>query len=258
MRKLFLILGTQRTGSQALFQAFNLHPDVVCGGEWTQDVAWYRKRATAERALDGDVSGVAGLRPADEMQRVREQGTTAGCYGFKILFRSSDKWLGHPRLAPALLVDRLEAHLTWLKRRPDVHVIQLVRRDGVEWLKSKYLARSTGKFTHSQYPDDARIDVPVHHALRALRAKNWVDRRIASLEQTNPYLRVIYEDFAADNRRGLETCLAFLGCDLSRLPADTRFIEKQSKAPAAAYIRNFDELAAALAERQLDSSALLS
>lgn len=254
----FLIVGTQRTGSQALFQALNLHPDVVCGGEWTQGVAAYRKIAVAKAALAGDVSEVEGHRPIDEMQRVRDQKAYAGWFGFKILFRSSDKWLVHPRLAPALFADRLEAHLRWLATAPDVRVIQLVRSDGVEWLKSKCLARVTGSFTHKHYPDDAKVTIPIKSALKALESKNWVDRRLSSLSDTNPYLRVVYEDFAADNRRGLESCLGFLGCDVRKLPAEAPFIQKQSKQPASNYIRNFDELAPVLEARGLRTSALLA
>lgn len=254
----FLIVGTQRTGSQALFQALNLHPDVVCGGEWTQEVPTHRKLSVAKRALAGDVRDVQGHRPADEMQRVREFGADAGRFGFKILFRSSDKWLVHPRFSPALVVDRLEAHVAWLRKTPDIRIIQLVRRDGIEWLKSKYLARTTGSFTHTHYPDDAKVTVPIGSAVKALEAKNWVDHRLSGLASTNPYLRIVYEDFAADNRRGLESCLGFLGCDVSRVPPEARFIEKQSKQSAAAYIRNHDELSRVLETRGLRMSGLLS
>lgn len=253
----FLIVGTQRTGSQALFHAFNLHPDVVCGGEWTHEVPWYKKVAVASRALVGDFAEVTGTRPADEMRRAQELAAQAGWFGFKILFRSSDKWLVHPRLSPAQFFDRLEAHLVWLRQNREIRVIQLVRRDGIDWIKSKYLARATGTFTHTHYPEDAKITVPVHKALKSLQAKNWVDRRLATLADSNPYHRVIYEDFATDNRRELEACLAFLGCDITRLPPDGRFTEKQSKQSAASYIRNFEELAGAIEVSQLQSSALL-
>ena len=258
MPRKFLIVGTQRTGSQALFQALNLHPDVVCGGEWTQDVPAHRKIDVAARALAGDISDVIDLRPADEMQRVKERAVATSWFGFKILFRSSDKWLLHPRVAPALLVDRLEGHLAWLRQQSDVYIIQLVRADGIEWLKSKYLAKATGAFTNALYPEDTRITVPVRKALRALQAKNWVDRRLATLANSNPYCRIVYEEFAADNKRGLETCMAFLGCDVTRLPADLRFIEKQSKQSADSYIRNYEELAGALEARQMRSADLLS
>ena len=254
----FLIVGTQRTGSQALFQAVNLHPEVVCGGEWTQDAPVHRKVSVAQRALAGDVTDVLRHRPDDEMLRVRTLGPTAGWYGFKILFRSSDKWLGCSRLAPALIVDRLEAHLAWLRSAPNVRIIQLVRADGIEWLKSKYLARITGSFTHTHYPDDAKVTVPIRRAVKALESKNWVDRRLSTLASSNPYLRVVYEDFASDNRRGLESCLKFLGCDVGKLPPATRFIEKQSKRPASAYIRNHDELYQVLEARGLRMSNLTS
>lgn len=254
----FLIVGTQRTGSQALFQALNLHPEVLCGGEWTQTVPCYKKISVASMAINGDYRRVVKNRPEEEMHRFESVAEAAGWFGFKVLFRSSDKWFGHPRLAPALLLDRLEGHLGWLRQRPDIRVIQLVRKDGVEWLKSKYLSRATGNFTHTQYPDDVKVTIPLGRALRALKAKDWVDRRLSSLASSNPYHRIIYEDFAADNRGALNSCLTFLGCDVTKLPLEGRFIKRQSSQTAASYIKNFEELVVALNASGLRMSSLRS
>ena len=100
--------------------------------------------------------------------------------------------------------------------------------------------------------------MPIRSAVKALEAKNWVDRRLSSLASTNPYLRIVYEEFAKDNRSGLESCLSFLGCDIRKLPPVARFIEKQSKQPASAYIRNHDELSKVLETRGLRMSTLIT
>jgi hypothetical protein len=242
----FLVLGTQRTGSQAFYRGLDLHPDVVCGGEWTFRTPWYRKIAKAEQALAGDFHELLAGRP-HLVERYSNAVTPATRWlGFKILFRSSAKWLGSPALAPALWVDRLEGHLRWLRGRPDIHVIQLVRRDPIEWLKSKYLSRETGMYVNKQYPEEIKVRIPVGPALRAIAAKRRVDERLAGLAASNPYHCVNYEDFLADNRKELEACLAFLGCDPERLPLDGPFRRRQSKGDASRYIQNYDELAAAL------------
>jgi len=244
MLKNFLVLGTQRTGSTALHRALNFHPAITCGNEWTQHVSPLRKFPVTERALRGDLS-VLDRRQRKRIGHTLRAGTE--WLGFKILFRSSDKWLVHPRYAPALWMDRLEAYLRWLARRPSVRVIHIVRRDPVEWLKSKYLSDATHRWTGGSYPEGTRIEVPVENALRRLASKRWIDDRLATLRETNPYLLVGYEDFLAANRATVASLIDFLGCDPAGLAAfDYKRLTKQSSRPARDYISNFDELTAAL------------
>ena len=157
----------------------------------------------------------------------------------------------HPRLSPGLLLDRLDSHIGWLRRRPDVRIIQIVRRDSMEWVKSRYLAQKTGRFMDKRYPDDLRIMVPVDRALRAIKAKRWVDQRLAGLAGSNPYVRIYYEDFLEDNRDVLERCLEFLDVDLKKLPVDGEFLSRQSTGSADKYLKNYDELRGALENQDL-------
>ena len=242
----FLILGTQRTGSQALYFALNLHPEVVCGGEWTFKTHSHQKIKKAEQALAGEFQQLLVGRSGLQARYSDALTPETRWLGFKILFRSSAKWLGHPALAPALWVDRFHGHLQWLRGRPDIHIIQLVRRDPVEWLKSKYLSRATGMTTNREYPEGFKVRIPIAPALRALASKRLVDDGLAALANTNPYHRVFYEDFREDNRTELESCLDFLGCDAAKLPVDGAYRKRQSKGDAANYIENYDELADAL------------
>jgi hypothetical protein len=250
MPKNFLIVGTQRTGSQAFYAALNIHPAVVCGGEWTQRVMWPRKVSMAKRALDGDFHHLISRRPALLEHYTSSFTPQTEWLGFKILFSSSDKWIGHPRFAPTLMKDSLGGHLRWLRSRPDIYIIQIIRRDTIDWLKSKYVARHTGLYTNKQYPEGTRIEIPIWAAMRAAAAKNWVDSQLATLASTNPYHLVYYEDFLADNRKELEAGLAFLGCDPSELPDGKEFRKRQSKGSASDYILNYSELVAALKNRK--------
>jgi hypothetical protein len=54
MPKNFVIVGTQRTGSTALFNLLNIHPEIACGAEWTYNRSWHEKIEVFERALRGD------------------------------------------------------------------------------------------------------------------------------------------------------------------------------------------------------------
>ena len=50
----FLIVGTQRTGSSALAEIINTHPEIACGWEWTEHMPYLNKLKALERGLAGD------------------------------------------------------------------------------------------------------------------------------------------------------------------------------------------------------------
>lgn len=240
----FIIVGTQRTGSTALFRSLNFHPDVACGSEWTQDVLAHRKIAVAERALGGDFSVLSSRQRRRIQSFFRPE---VRWLGFKLLFRSSAAWLLHPRFAPALWLDRLEAFRRWMALRPSMRIIHVVRNDRIEWLKSKYLADKSRAFAGTDYPDGLTVHVPVGEALRRLEAKAWIDGRLSGLADSNPYVRVSYEEFLESDHAIVNRLMEFLDCDPERLGEfEYRKQRKQSKRPASHYITNFDQLAAAV------------
>lgn len=214
----FLIVGTQRTGSSALADGIGLHPTVACGWEWTLRTPPWRALAIAERALGGDF---AVLSSADRGHMAVEFDARTAALGFRRLFRASDKWLLHPRLAPALWLDRLEAHIAWLGRRPGIRIIHIVREDNLAWFRSRKIARKSGIHFGAPYPSDVRVTADLAEARRRIIAKNWVDGRLASLGDSNPYLRVGYDDFRKDNLPVLNRTLRFLGVDPAQLPSPT-------------------------------------
>ena len=245
----FMIVGTQRTGSTALYHSLNCHPDIACGGEWTQHVSWYKKLWVTPRALGGDFT-VLSSRNRERISKVFHEHTQ--WLGFKLLFRSSDKWLLHPRFAPTLWLDRLEAYLQWLSRRSGIHIIHIVRQDAIEWLKSKYLSSTTGLYAVQTYPDDLKVDIPSREAVKRLHTKNWIDDRLANLAQTNPYLRIYYEDFLTDNHTAVTSMIQFLQCDIDRLGGiQYGSQQKQSKGEAADYVTNYDQLVTELKNHDL-------
>ncbi len=246
--KNFMIVGTQRTGSSVIGESLGLHPESTCGWEWTQRGSRGGKFKIAERALAGDFSA---LSQADQehMARVHNAGKTY--LGFRRLFRSSHWWLLHPSLSPALFMDRLEGHLRWLRSHPDIYIIHIVRSNNVDWLKSKFLASQSDLFFGKKYPDGMKVTIPVREAIMRLRAKNWVDARLASLKNSNPYLRLSYEDFLADKDKVTAAALVFLQCDPTAAPVGEAKLMRQSKGQATDYVSNYQELQTELEKRKL-------
>ena len=244
----FLIVGTQRTGSSAVGEAIGLHPEITCGWEWTLRVPPHRKLGVAERALAGDFS-VLDDEDREHMNRVCRQEKL--WLGFRRLFRSSDKWVVHPRLAPALWIDRLESHLSWLARHPETHIVHITRTDNVEWLKSKEMSRMNKTYWGREYDSDAKIEIDLGEAVKRSISKNWVDRRLGTLSETNPYLRINYEDFFSNIEQGVTRLFDFFRCDGTKAKLEERKAKRQSNRQTFEYISNYEELVAVLEERGL-------
>jgi len=172
--------------------------------------------------------------------------------GFRWLFRSSAKWVLHPRFSPALAIDRLETFIDWARREDSLKVIHIVRNDNVAWLQSKEMSRSSGLYIGKEYPKELRVEIDVREALKRIRSKNWVDARLGSLEGTGRYLRVRFEDFARNNDQVARDALGFLGCDLDGLPSFDASIRRQNRSRSDGdTVLNYEPLRIALAERNL-------
>ncbi len=248
----FLIVGTQRTGSSALAEIIDIRNDMACGWEWTQRAAPWNHLKIAKCSLLGNF---ASLADDHQQHMLRSMKTQCRWLGFRRLFRSSDKWAIHPRFAPALYLDRLEGHISWLSTRPDIHIIHIVRQDNVNWLKSKFVSKAAGSYVGRQYPEQLKVEIPVAKAVKRLQAKQWVDSRLTHLQTTNPYLRICYEDFLAERDKVLASMFEFLDADATINQEET-VISRQSRGSASDYIDNFAELEAALCKKNLLTSSM--
>ena len=237
--KNFIIVGTQRTGSTALAEFIGLNPMVTCGWEWTLQVPYKRKFKAAELALSGDFSSLIP-RHQDHMAKIFESSKT--WLGFRWLFHSSNKWIIHPRFSPVLWLDRIEDYLRWMERRPDIHTIHITRSQGLDWLKSVYVARKAKVYSGRPYPEGIKVKIPKREAIFRLRAKDWVDTRLATLADTNPYLRLKYEDFLADQNAVTASALEFLQCNPKKMRTSRRRTRKQSSGGVDDYVLNYNEL----------------
>lgn len=249
----FLITGTQRTGSSALAEALGTHPLIACGWEWSEHCAWRRRLRVAATGLQGDFA-LLGSNDRAHMESI--MGPEVRWIGFRRLFGASDKWLGHPRFSVKLWWDRFERHLRWIRQRPALRIIHVRRNDPMEWLKSKYMARSTNQYVGAEgteYPS-IRVAIPLREARARVRAKQWIDARLASLAATNPYLCIEYEAMTDDLFAAAARGAGFLDCDPARLALDRTVIRKQSSGDGRQYISNYDELMDDLRCRRLVSN----
>jgi hypothetical protein len=244
----FLVVGTQRTGTSAIAEQVGLHPAITCGWESTNHVWPFRRIAVAEQVLAGDFRNLLE-KEREYLAGVHHEGKRA--LGFRRLFRSSAKWLIGPSWAPALWADRLEAHLKWLRRRPEIHVIHITRSDNLAWLKSMGLAKATDSYVGKSYPQDAAARWSLGEAHRRVLTKHWIGRRLATLRQSNPYINVSYEGFRADNAGVVGELVEFLGFDQVTSGCTTGRIRPQSSGGAAAQFENAGAVAGLLEARGL-------
>lgn len=246
--KNFIIVGTQRTGSSPLGAAIGLHPQVACGWEWTQRVSPLSKIGVARRGFAGNFSCL-DKKNQEHMEEICNSSTRL--IGFRRLFRSSAYWSLHPKFSPALWHDRLDGHIAWLKKNPSVQVVHIVRNDNIAWLRSKFAAKESGKYFGAPYPSQLHFEVKVDEALKRLQSKRWVDKCLYQLRDTNSYMQVLYEDFAADNFKVAGEVLSFLDCDPLLLPETGLSLQRQSTVSVEESIENYDKLMDALRRHQL-------
>ena len=236
----FLVVGTQRTGSSALAELIGIHPDISCGWEST-NLEWPSKKiSAAQRFLTGDFSR---LDPEEQSFLSEAQNQNYKALGFRRLFRSSNKWLVHPKYSPAIYFDRLEAHIDWLRySRPDIFIIHIVRVDNLAWLKSMGLAKATGAFFGHPYPPNTNIHWNLAVAEKRVRAKIWAGKRLASLANSNPYLRVEYEEFRSDNAACTKLTTSFLGLPQNPIKLHSAKAKIQSSVSVEDGFTNYHEL----------------
>jgi len=244
----FIIVGTQRTGSSAIVGALGTHPEICCGYEWTQRISAPKKIKVMAQALQGNFSS---LNPPHRKFLQSAFYEDIRWLGFKRLFRSSDKWVLHPKYSPALWIDRFNTHLYWFANRPSIRIIHLVRCDNLAWLCSKLMSGKTKLFSGKEYPEDIQVKADIKEAVKRLKAKKWLDSQLASLAENNPYIQILYEDFARDHRSVIERIVTFLACDPGILPESIIKLKKQSVKPVEQSIVNYDELVTVLREQNL-------
>ena len=236
----FIVVGTQRTGSSAIAESIATSEKIFCGWEWTKNTAFYKKIEVAGKALNADFNDLTS-KHIDHIKRELKKDTK--WIGFRRLFSSSDKWFIHPKYAPALFLDRLCSYKKWLSKNNDIYVIQIIRKDQIEWLKSMFIAKKLNSYIGTTYPKDTKIRIPIKKAIKRLKSKNYVDHELSELRYTNPYLPIEYEKFSLNPTESIKEVHRFLNVNEEETAFNQpRKIKRQSTQTARNYIINYEEL----------------
>ena len=237
----YLIVGTFRTGSSAFAEQLGLHPRVTCGWESTEHVFGVARVRLAEDFLRGRFDG---LRPEEQAFLKDRHGSEIEAIGFRLLFRSSPKWLFHPSFSPVHVVEGFNPHIRWLQSRSDISIIHLVRSDNFEWLKSIACSRASQRYFGQKYPQDLVVTLNVREALKRVQMKHYLGERFGDLSASHAYIRVSYEGFRSDNCGTLARVCEFLGVNPEMpLRAVPRAVVRSNMSQT---VSNADELRSAL------------
>ena len=217
-------------------KTLNSHSEINCGWEWTSHMSTLSRIKKVKAGLSGYFKDLPEPH-ASKMQEKSEISTI----GFRLLFSSSPKWFMSPQFSLAHLGERLNGFIKFLNRQPNIKIIHIVRNDHLEWLASLFMARSSKMFINKEYPRDLTISVPIKEAVKRVRAKLEIEKRLRELRISNPYLEVRYEDAIADREVTYRQLFQFLEVDVPKLipPAATK---KQQQRPIYEVIVNFDDL----------------
>jgi hypothetical protein len=242
--KVFVVTGTQRTGSSTVSSLLGYHDQVACGWEWPHQVSWLRRVDACRRALHGDFAMLCERHQTQIAAAISER---TQWLGYKNLFRASHKWAVAPPLAPSLIMDRFHECLRWWRREPAIHIVHMVRTDSLAWLRSKFVASNLGSFGAGQaYPEDVSIEIPVRTSLKLLRMKMWLDERLNELRHSNPYHIIRYEDLLTDMPGVAGSAQAFLGLEPQLMPAQEVRARQSAGIAVDQHIQNYAELHMAL------------
>lgn len=232
----FVIVGTQRTGSSFLATSIEQHPELACGWEWTIDIPSYKRLSAAKSGLLGDFSGLSD-KCRSHMQTFS---MPVKGIGFRWLFSSSAKWLLKPEFSPSRVIERLTSFLRFVKSDPTIRIIHVTRNDDVGWLVSLYAAKTTGSYIGAKHTEDLRVSIPLKVAKKRLIAKRNLDRTLASLAQTNPYLALDYVEIESNPGETFKKVFEFLGVANEFNPQAKT--QKQQNKTYQEIVENYDAL----------------
>jgi hypothetical protein len=239
MNKRFIIVGTQRTGSSALAEMVTFHPNIVCGWEWTQKAFLFNKITKANKALKGDFTT---LPIKHRVYMKKYYNSSIEWIGYRRLFRASSKWIINPKFSIGLIPDRFNGHLNWIRNDTNIHIIHIIRRTNIDWLKSVYLARASKSYIGESYKKDLRVKISVTRAIKRIKSKKYIDSRLHSLSKSNPYLSIYYEDIWKDKQKTIDSIFQFFGYSKFDVSKNEQKTKKQSTLATHEYIENYDEI----------------
>ena len=228
----FVIVTAGRTGSTRLRLLLDSHPQLCCHGE-----IFGENLSTLAAAPDSPgLDALQAERAADPAQFLHTrvlQGAGHRAVGFKVLYEQMfERW---PGLVEALVADRR------------IHVVHLVRRNGLKRFMSEYFVGTvTHKHSvlrHEPLPEIQPVTIHVPSLLQNLHFLEARKTTTREIFKSHPWHEITYEDSAEDDSPGLQVLLDFLQVPRAPLTVGTRKILPDE---LSHLIANLDEVRSAL------------
>lgn len=235
----FVVLGSERTGSNLLVEMLLNHPRAHASGEL------FNTRQIEDGALDvvlpegTSAAELIELRKSDPpacldrlLQAAAERGFAA-C-GFKLLYYHG------------LAVDRIVEHLLAM---PSLRVVHLVREDALaRWISQARAERSDRWWSATERPSHQpprAIELDPRETLLRLESNRQLEDLFRALFADHPWLELSYEQLASDLDAQMVPVQEFLGLEPQRLVAESK---KTGVEDPRLLVSNWDQLVAAFAD----------
>ncbi|MEM7203446.1 MAG: Stf0 family sulfotransferase [Planctomycetota bacterium] len=225
----FLILGSERTGSNLLVGLIDSHPDAIVGEEL------FNKSCLENGNIPfpglGKDEELIALRQQDQgrfLDRLYERVAERGCavLGYKIFYRQFDRWT---------------TALQHLAGKPDLKVIHLRRRNLLRQLVSYQQAVITGQWKRRPGVERAPpppVELDLAQCVRTfLQIEDWA-RRYDEAFADHAKMTIWYEDMAVDPDGTAKACHEFLG--LEPMPSGPLRYKKSGQSSVRDSIVNYD------------------
>jgi LPS sulfotransferase NodH len=213
-RPMFIVFGTQRSGSTLVASRLNSHPSVVCHEEVLLPSV-DSGPSLSQWLIENHRMPLSRMIPSVResfLESVLESDPGPGVevVGMKIMYDQVSLW---PKLSYVLPAVGRVCHdarlMRWMKRN-EALIIHTLRRNHLKMLTSHSLAARTGRFhsrDHSEAPAITMISLPLHTLVMRLRRIEAAEKVARDAIRGLPVLEVWYEDYAGPQSDEIESRL---------------------------------------------------
>ena len=232
----FVVVATDRTGTNLLLGMLRAHPQCVCGGEIFNPVEIEKDRLGWYDVPEADMPRLLEKRRADPLgclEELYQRGFASGgkAVGFKLMY-----WHGlqHRPVLDALAADA------------PLKVIHVTRRNLLRRAVSEAQAKATrrwGVARDAELPEMPAVELDAAQVLESVVLTEDRQRLFAQLFAQHDVLHVVYEDLAARPAEVAARAAAFLGlAPYATPPAPT--LQKTGAEALSDVLQNADALRA--------------
>jgi LPS sulfotransferase NodH len=225
----FVIVGTERSGSNFLRGLLNAHPDVVALGEIFREhgaIGWDIRGYPRS----GKTLAMIEAHPVAFLKQTlfRRYPSHLEAVGFKLFYHHArdEAW---------------RSVWNYLQTDREIRIIHLKRRNMLKAYLSRCMADRTGKWVHTHGGEGPAVSISLDYedCLEAFERTRHHEEACDTFFSGHDALALTYEDMADDYTAQFKRVQAFLGLDPRAVKPATF---KQSRSPLSQSISNYTEL----------------